>query len=311
MSLSAGLIIDKSEGPTSHDVVWTARRLFQERRIGHAGTLDPMATGVLVLLLGEATKLEPYVSGADKVYEATVGLGTETDTLDRLGQPTRSTEVPRSVLEELACGVIGPRLRDALATELARTEQIPPAYSAIHVDGVRSHTLARQGRAAELPARPVAVRSIEMLNASSSPATVSFRLTTSKGYYVRSFARDIAASLGTLGHLIALRRVRSGAFPVEEGSPLLTPEDLPQARAALIPLGDLVRRVMPTLVLTSEGVERARCGKVVRPSDASGPPLLPDLNVALVADDGSPVAIGRALAPDASEIKILRGFCVP
>ncbi len=272
------LCIDKPKGPTSHDVVARIRRALGTSRVGHAGTLDPMASGVLVVLVGEATKLAPYLTAHDKRYEATVVLGRATDTLDAEGQTTTEGAVSDDLAAELARVEAGdgpaPILEAALAAERARAEQIPPSYSAIKVDGERSYARARAGEDVELPARPVEVRALRVLRASApregAPASVDLELAVSKGYYVRSLARDVGDLLGVPAHLGRLRRVASGPFHIEGAVAL----DVGSAglAAALIPVADAAALGLPVARLTTAGTERAGHGKRLLADDFSAPP---------------------------------------
>jgi tRNA pseudouridine55 synthase len=197
------VVVDKPPGFTSHDVVSWARRVFSTREVGHAGTLDPMATGVLVLLIGEGTKLSSWVTSEDKRYEAELRFGIATDTLDAEGVVTARFEG-------------APPTRDAIEREIAAMvgtlQQVPPEVSAIKVRGVAAHERVRRGESVELSAREVVLRAASLALVEDDRARVT--LEVSKGFYVRSFARDLAARLGTVAHLSRLRRVRSGVFDV-------------------------------------------------------------------------------------------------
>lgn len=236
------LIVDKPVGMTSHDVVGHVRRAYRTRRVGHAGTLDPMATGVLVLLLGEATKLSSVLTTQSKEYQAVIRLGTSTDSLDADGRVTghRPLAHGRPTGEELAA---------ALSRERERSYQIPPAISAIKVDGKRSYKLARGGSPPAHEPREVRVHDLEVL--SQAESDLSVRLRVSKGYYVRALARDLAAELGTLGHLTSLRRTQSGRFRLDQAVPLpLT------AVHPLLSLADAVRLSLPSVEVDA-ATERA------------------------------------------------------
>jgi tRNA pseudouridine55 synthase len=269
---SGVLVIDKPRGPTSHDVVVRVRRALGTREVGHAGTLDPMATGVLVVAVGEATKLVPWLTAHHKEYEATIALGMETDSLDADGRETRRVPLEAGVIEALAESrgpSVAPRLRAALEAELARTAQVPPAFSAIQQDGERAHARARRGESVELAPRAVRVHRLELLACSQEPPWVAVRVEVDKGYYVRSLARDLAAALGTVGHLTALRRTRSGCFTLEEALPLDTPADEMAARVE-----DLARaaaRALPVARLTEVGARDARHGRAVQAGDVDAP----------------------------------------
>ncbi len=301
---SGVLVVDKPRGPTSHDVVAKLRKALRTREVGHAGTLDPMATGVLVVLVGEATKLALYVTAEDKEYEATLELGAETDTLDADGIVVRHEVVS----EETRAALRGtreplhPALGRALDAERARTSQVPPAFSAIHTDGERAHARARRGEEVVLAPRPVCVKKLDVLGAGLEPAPwITLRLAVEKGYFVRSLARDLALSLGTVGHLTALRRTRSGSFTLDEAIALDTPED--EMIARLLPLGIAAARALPVARLTDVGSADARTGRAVRPGDldARGEGVF-----AWVDAKGELVAVGEVGADGAG--RVLRGF---
>lgn len=201
--------LDKPAGMSSAEALNRCKRVFVEhcgkgQKLGHAGTLDPMATGVLLVLLGEATKLQAYLMDGSKQYVAEICFGVETDTLDADGQITRTAP---------AGGVTEAGLRAALPSQIGTIAQVPPAYSALHVDGERSYDLARAGKAVALPPRPVVIDRITLdaFTPGERPrATIT--IDCGKGTYVRSIARDLAAALGTVGHLTALRRTKLGRF---------------------------------------------------------------------------------------------------
>ena len=177
------LVIDKPRGPTSHDVVRRLRRALGVRAIGHAGTLDPMATGVLVVAVGEATKLVPWLTAHDKGYEATVALGIETDTLDAEGAEVRRVTPSASLCEALGAADVEtwPALRAALEDERARTLQAPPAYSAIRTGGERAHARARRGERLELEPRPIVVHRLHVMGSSAEPPRSGSRSTSARG----------------------------------------------------------------------------------------------------------------------------------
>ncbi len=272
MTAPRGLIvIDKPIGPTSHDVVGKLRRLFQTKRVGHAGTLDPMATGVLIGLVGEATKLATWLTLDDKAYVARVTFGRSTDSLDSTGKTTHEALVPDWLQTEVAAVARGDLVSAALlggafAVERARTAQLPPAFSAIQKDGVRAHSAARAGRALDLPPRDVVVRTITLRGASTlddGPPGLDVELDVGKGYYVRAFARDLGETLGVPSCLEALRRVRSGPFDIERAIRLdelarLSPEE---RAARLVPLREIARLTLPCATLTDEGLRRASLGQ--------------------------------------------------
>lgn len=218
------MLVDKPAGLTSHDVVQRARRVLGTRAVGHTGTLDPFATGLLVLLIGRATRLARFVEAERKIYLATARLGFATDTDDltgrELGEPADTS------------GVSAADLRDALTAFLGERRQRPPRYSAKHVDGERSYRLARRGVPVDPPEATITVHAIELVHA--GPADVTFRATVSAGTYVRALARDLGEMLGVGAHLTALRREAIGALRVEDAVALdrLTPDAvMPPGRA--------------------------------------------------------------------------------
>ncbi|HEX5634675.1 MAG TPA: tRNA pseudouridine(55) synthase TruB [Gemmatimonadales bacterium] len=202
--------MDKPAGLTSHDVVSRVRRATGTRGVGHTGTLDPFATGLLVVLVGRATRLARFTDGFAKTYRATLTLGVATDTDDATGA-VREEAVPGEWPDEAA-------VRAALDALTGRQWQRPPAYSAKHVEGRRSYALARRGVAVELPEVEVVVHALELL--AYAPPHLEFRATVGTGTYVRALGRDLAMRLGTPGHLSALRRERIGPFAVADAVPL-------------------------------------------------------------------------------------------
>lgn len=222
------LLVDKPAGVSSHDVVSVARRAVGERRIGHAGTLDPFATGLLLLCAGRATRLLRHLPDEPKVYRATIRFGSETDTEDLGGAVTR--EAPRPTREALMA---------ALPRFVGSIDQVPPAFSAKRVDGKRAYERARAGEQLTLAAVPITVHRWDVLEVRvAEDATVyeaDVRISCGGGTYVRSLARDLARAVGSAAHLVALRRERCGAFAVEDA---VTLADLREGRAALRPALD-------------------------------------------------------------------------
>jgi tRNA pseudouridine55 synthase len=286
------LVVDKPSGVTSHDVVARARRLYGTRAVGHAGTLDPMATGVLVLLFGEACKLSTYLTGQVKRYQATVEFGRATDSHDREGATTEEVELAPDFLNDTA-------LAEALEYEWCRTEQVPPAVSAISVGGQRSYALARQGRAVELEARPVSVEHLVVTGREGRRLRVE--LGVSKGYYVRAFARDLGASLGVPAHLAELRRTASGEFSLAEATPWPVTE--PPPLASLISAAE---RALPITRLTPDGTRKARLGQRLAPEDATSAAKVEQPSC-WFSPEGEVVAIGCRTSEG---FKVLRGFAV-
>jgi tRNA pseudouridine55 synthase len=296
LTASGVLIVDKPRGPTSHDIVAQARRLLGTRSVGHAGTLDPMASGVLVLLVGEATKLAAYLSLDDKEYRATVAFGRGTDTLDAEGTTTEECALPDGFPEPAA-------LEAALDAERQRTEQVPPAFSAISLDGQRSHRRARRGEAVVLPPRPVFVRGLQLqacrrAGGADSVASAILEIAVSKGYYVRSLARDLGAALGVPAHLSSLERMASGPYRIENA--VRWP---PGAPPELVTLETAACTALPSARLTVAGEARAITGGRLTPEHFDSAP--PAALAAWLGSEGRLVALGR-LAED--EYRVVRGF---
>jgi tRNA pseudouridine55 synthase len=289
------VIIDKPQGITSHDVVSRVRKALNVRRVGHAGTLDPMATGVLVVMVGEATKLAPYLSSNDKSYRARVQLGVGTDTLDAEGDVVARAALPAWYAD---VGRRREQLAGALEIERRRHEQIPPSYSAIKIEGKAAHRRVRAGEQLALPARPIAVRGLELCD-DDDAGSVVLSMVVSKGYYVRSLARDLGQSLGVPAHLTELRRTASGVFDIAQSVPLD-----PAGPLTLVPLAEAARRALPAAVLTPEGCERAGHGGLVRPQDFVAPPA-GEGPCAWLDGDARLVAVG-ALRDE--KYVVLRGF---
>ena len=268
------LVVDKPSGPTSHDVVARTRRVLGEKRIGHTGTLDPMATGVLLLVLGKATRLATFLSASDKSYDAVVRLGFATDTADAQGRPLGPVS-ERPIPSRDAIDA-------ALETFRGTFMQQPPAFSAKKIDGQRSYKLARAARLK--PSRsetsgPSALPAVPALPALSSVTTfrleilsigadsVTLGVDCSAGFYVRSLAHDLGERLGVGAHLTALRRTRTGDFTIDQAMSLETAERDPQrAAASVVPLAAMLPHVA-SVVLTADGVQRAVHGRDIGPGD--------------------------------------------
>jgi tRNA pseudouridine55 synthase len=262
-------LVDKPAGMTSHDVVSVVRRATGARRAGHAGTLDPFATGLLVVLLGRATRLIPYMDGEPKVYDATIRFGEETDTDDATGVVMRRAAAPDD--RAIACGV------EALTGAI---DQHPPAYSAKSVDGVRAYAAARRGSPLDLPPARVTVHDWNLLERREND--VRARITCGGGTYVRALARDLGRSTGSAAHLTALRRLRSGAFSVDDASSL---DDFSERVAPIRAPLDAVAR-LPVQRITDTELIRVSHGNPV-PARTEG------ATVALVDDGGALVAIAE------------------
>ena len=288
------LIVDKPAGWTSHDVVARARRLLREKRVGHTGTLDPFATGVLVLLVGRATRLAQFLAGAEKEYEATIRLGYSTTTGDLTGERREVAEASGQVRaageeaeaagEEVEAGAGATdcaalereQFEAALATLRGEIEQVPPMYSAKKVGGRKLYELARRGEEVERRAARVTVSAFEVLGEESGgwsrpnddgTCDVRVRVVCSAGTYVRALAESVGERLGTGAHLAALRRTRAGQFRVEDA---MTPDGLQKLSEADADAGEFLLRPeaalphLPSAHLTSDEARRARHGASVR-----------------------------------------------
>ena len=255
--MTAGvLVVDKPPGITSFDVVQAVGRILKERKCGHAGTLDPMATGVLPVCVGAATKIAGYLTEEEKEYEAGFAIGVATDTGDATGKPVE--ERPGATVPEGA-------VAEALADLVGTFEQVPPAYSAVKVDGVRSYKLARKGMQVPLAARRVTVREARLL--SIGPDRFRAFLAVSKGFYVRSLPRDLGARLGVPLTVSELRRTRVGAFRAEQAVTLDALRERARgddAASLLIPIVDALGR-FPQWEVPEEAISLVRNGRLSGP----------------------------------------------
>lgn len=260
LTLNGILLIDKPSGPTSHDAVARLRQVTRERSIGHAGTLDPRATGLLVMLLGKATRLATLLSGHDKTYEAVVRLGWATTTDDAAGDPIGAADVGRGAAEA-APHIPDEALREALTHFQGTFEQMPPQHSAKKVDGHKAYDLARRDQHVALKTATVTMRSLELIERKGD--LVRLTMTVSAGFYVRSLARDLGDRLGCGAHLEALRRTRSGAFQVEAATSLDEADRLgPLLEPRLISLADALPE-LPAVTLSEGGLARVKHGNPV------------------------------------------------
>lgn len=271
---SGVLFVDKPAGLTSHDVVARARRALGTRKVGHAGTLDPLATGLLTLGVGPATRLLTYLVGLDKTYETTIVLGWGTTTDDAEGE-SLGAPVPREVLDAVG----DDRLAAAVAALTGPIEQVPSAVSAIKVDGRRAYDRVRAGEHVELAARAVTIAAFEVLAvrrvAGGGPPRIEVdaRIDCSSGTYIRALARDLGTALGTGGHLGSLRRTRVGPFDV--GAALSLEQLAERGPAALSPAASVAETLFPVLRASDDQARDLAHGKKL---------ALPDLG------DAEPVA---------------------
>jgi tRNA pseudouridine55 synthase len=282
------LIIDKPTGPTSHDVVGRLRKTLGLRRIGHTGTLDPLATGVLPLVLGRATRLSQFLSAGQKEYIADVRLGASSDTFDALGRLTPdpdagSMTVTRESVEEV--------LPDFRGTYW----QTPPPFSAKKIGGRPAYDFARRDQAVEL--KPVAVTVSALSVLGCAEGLIRLRIVCSPGFYVRTLAHELGVRLGCGAHLAGLRRTRAGSFRVEEAIALETAERAgPDALRYLVPMNRLLEDY-PAVVVNPRGLKRATHGNALGPEDLSSPPPAASIPKARVVDeDGALLAIAEPVS---------------
>jgi len=260
-AISGALVVDKPVGMTSHDVVQAVRNGTSLRRAGHTGTLDPRASGVLVILVGPAVRLSEYVSASDKRYQAIIRLGGTTDTYDAEGEVTANlTKDPLSVTEE--------EFEEALKTFVGEIEQTPPPYSAVKVQGRKAYEMARKGEEVELEPRKITVHHLEVLE--WTPPEVVIDVHCSSGTYVRSLANDLGIKLGCGAYLVGLRRTKSGRFSLRDAVPL---RKLQEAFTAgnwyqyLIPAAEALGD-WPAVELNPDEVEGVRHGHRVKAKEA-------------------------------------------
>jgi tRNA pseudouridine55 synthase len=254
------VVVDKPSGMTSHDVVGRCRRIFGTRRVGHAGTLDPMATGVLVIGIERATKILGLVSETSKSYAATLRLGQCTSTEDAEGDITQQVS---------AYGVTDAAIETAIAGLRGEIAQIPSAVSAIKVDGQRAYRLARAGRTVELAARPVRIDRFEMLAVRRHDELVDVDVVVdcSSGTYIRALARDVGATLGVGAHLTALRRTRVGGFGIDQARSL---DEIAEQPALSLTLDQACLQLFSHRQLTDEEADSVANGRALSPAGIDG-----------------------------------------
>ena len=261
-AISGVLVVDKPVGMTSHDVVQVIRNGTGLRRAGHTGTLDPRASGVLVVLVGPAVRLSEFVSASDKRYQAIIRLGSTTDTYDADGRITHSAQSV-NVTEE--------QFENVLATFVGEIEQTPPPYSAVKVQGRKAYEMARQGEEVELAPRKITVHHLEVLE--WAPPEVVIDVHCSSGTYVRSLANDLGATQGCGAYLVGLRRTKSGRFSLREATPLRKLQDAFHAGdwyQYLIPAAEALAE-WPAVELSPDDVENVRHGHRVKAAAGAQP----------------------------------------
>ncbi len=247
------VLLDKPAGMTSHDAVYRLRKHFGEKRIGHAGTLDPDATGLLVIGVGNGTRLIRFMGDMDKTYSCEIVFGSETDTLDDSGVVTRTHEMAAPTLDQVKNVIAEKFIGDIL--------QVPPMVSALKVDGVRLHQLAREGREIEREARPITVYSFEV-EPTDNPMVIRAVVRCGGGTYIRSLGADLGTALGGGAHIRTLRRHSSGPYSLDESCTLDDP--------VLLPVGEAVR-ALESHVLTEAEIDDVLYGRVRDAWDGDGP----------------------------------------
>lgn len=297
------VIVDKPEGITSTQVVGIVKRVFDAQKAGHAGTLDPMATGVLAVALGEATKTVPFAMDAEKTYRFTACWGEARDSDDAEGQVTAiSPNRPAKAGIEAAI----PRF-------VGEIIQVPPVYSAIKVQGERAYDLAREGEAVDLAPRPVEIHEVRLLEVPDEDHAV-FEMCCGKGAYVRAWVRDLALALGTVGHVCQLRRTRIGGFSAEDAISLATLQGFMHSPAAFEHLRPLSTALdgIPALAVSGQDAVRLRCGNPIllraphfaRLTDEADGDDLQGLTVYLSTSEGEPVALAELLSGELRPFRV-------
>lgn len=324
--LSGMLLVDKPQGLTSHDVVGRIRRVTGERRVGHAGTLDPMATGLLLILVGSATRLASYLTAAEKCYEARISFGTQTDTDDAEGDVIATAAVDEALTDS-------DYATERVAELVGLHQQVPPSFSAIKRGGITAYKAARAGEALELEARAIEVKSARLLEVvvlrngtGDSQVEWVLELCVSKGTYIRSLARDLGVALGTVAHLSGLRRTTSGPLSVDHSVRLDALEAHSAHEAAahfadpVLGLGLPVARVdseIAARVMTGAKIQagalttRTRmdetCSSATDPADGTAVPHFADDSLVALVHEGRLLAIYHVTGGELRAATVLQG----
>lgn len=293
MSASGLVIIDKPGGITSHGVVAVTRRTLNTRKVGHAGTLDPMATGILVVGIGQATRLLGYLALTDKEYEATIRLGSSTFTDDSQGEVLERAD-PTDLV-----GATDERISDVIAGFMGRIEQVPSSVSAIKVDGTRAYARVRAGEQVELKPRAVTVTAFDIVNIrrQHDAVDVDVKVSCSTGTYIRALARDVGLQLGVFGHLTRLRRTRVGPFSIPMAQDLDSWASQPFPESAIVPINEIAAAAFTCRVVSAQQATDITYGRRIEwehSNDESGDVNSPEpAVVALMDENGSLLALAR------------------
>jgi len=297
--INGWLLIDKPSGPTSTQVVGRVRHLLDARKVGHGGTLDPLATGLLPIALGEATKTVSYVVDGRKSYRFTL----------RWGQATRTDDAEGAVVAESALRPAAERIRAALPAFVGTILQVPPDFSAVKVAGRRAYDRARAEESFDLAPRPAEVLAFELVDCPDADHA-TFAVTCGKGTYVRALARDLGRALGTCAHVVALRRMAVGPFGLDRAISLETLESLGHSAAAseaLLPIETALDDI-PALALSETEANRLRCGQAVSMLARSHRETIRGVDngaIVYATSGGRPVALARYEAGDIHPVRIL------
>lgn len=288
------LLVDKSSGPSSFDVIRKVRKNLRIKKVGHTGTLDPMATGLMVVCLGHATRVVPYLTAVDKVYTATIKLGVRSDTYDAEGT------VERIASDGSVFNLSDETILEALAGFDGWIDQVPPIYSAIKIDGERLYAKARRGEHVDVPARRVRIDECRLLGRNGTELSLS--IACSKGTYIRSIAHDLGQILGTGGMLVGLRREQVGSLSVDKAIALDQIEQLSKEglRAACLSIGDALNE-WPRITMDWAQTQQLKFGQILVSQDFPARDFLaydPDFNLLAMMQGKD----------EAGQTKILRGF---
>lgn len=277
------LIIDKPEGITSHDVVARVRRILRTKRVGHTGTLDPFATGVMVILIGKATRLAQFLDKDEKEYEAVLRFGHETDTGDKTGTTKSDDAMPQS---EVIAHLRKIEWTKILKKFFGESDQAPPMYSAKKVDGKKLYEHARRGETVVRKPVPINISKLDLVE--KRPTEIVLRIACSAGTYIRTLAEDVARAAGLRAHLAELRRTRAGRFDISKAVTLVQLDEMDDPASAMLPI-ELAVEHLPNFAVPGDRVEKTRSGLSTRVYDAvftNGQPIQ------MVAPDGELIAVG-------------------